>query len=141
MPMLILTHACVSVCFSPLFCHQSHGDNNSGQGAVSIRKTVLPGMAIPMLKIRRPTGRLIFNMGIPIPGKTVFYIETGPSFIPSSPLHFLTVSAIPPCLCGTFPKFGHLLSHRDMRDEQLHCPRKCAYIRGLAVCETYYRLS
>ena len=35
-------------------------------------------MAIPMLKIRRPTGRLIFNMGIPIPGKTVFYIETGP---------------------------------------------------------------
>ena len=48
------------------------------QGAVSIRKTVLLGMAIPMLKIRRPTGRLIFNMGIPIPGKTVFYIETGP---------------------------------------------------------------
>ena len=45
-------------------------------GAISIRKTVLPGMAIPMLKIRRPTGRLIFNMGIPIPGKTVFYIET-----------------------------------------------------------------
>ena len=32
------------------------------QGAVSIRKTVLPGMAIPMLKIRRPNGRLIFNM-------------------------------------------------------------------------------
>ena len=31
-------------------------------GAVSIRKTVLPGMAIPMLKIRRPNGRLIFNM-------------------------------------------------------------------------------
>ena len=50
-------------------------------GAVSIRKTVLPGMAIPMLKIRRPTGRLIFNMGIPIPGKTVFYIETGPRLL------------------------------------------------------------
>ena len=33
-------------------------------GAVSIRKTVLPGMAIPMLKIRRPNGRLIFNMEI-----------------------------------------------------------------------------
>ena len=31
----------------------------SNQGAVSIRKTVLPGMAIPMLKIRRPNGRLI----------------------------------------------------------------------------------
>ena len=35
-------------------------------GAVSIRKTVLPGMAIPMLKIRRPNGRLIFNMEISI---------------------------------------------------------------------------
>ena len=34
------------------------------QGAVSIRKTVFPGMAIPMLKIRRPSGRLIFNMEI-----------------------------------------------------------------------------
>ena len=36
------------------------------QGAVSIRKTVLPGMAIPMLKIRRPNARLIFNMEIAI---------------------------------------------------------------------------
>ena len=33
-----------------------------------------------MLKIRRPLGRLIFNMGITIPGKTVFLIETAPSF-------------------------------------------------------------
>ena len=39
---------------------------NGDQGAVSIRKTVLPGMAIPMLKIRRPNGRLIFNMEIAI---------------------------------------------------------------------------
>ena len=36
------------------------------QGAVSIRKTVLPDMVIPMLKIRRPDGRLIFNMEIAI---------------------------------------------------------------------------
>ena len=35
-------------------------------GVVSIRKTVLPGMAIPMLKIRRPNGRLIFDMEIAI---------------------------------------------------------------------------
>ena len=46
------------------------GDKDMGslhdQGAVSIRKTVLPGMAIPMLKIRRPNGRLIFNMEIAI---------------------------------------------------------------------------
>ena len=39
---------------------------SSEQGAVSIRKTVLPGMAIPMLKIRRPNRRLIFNMEIAI---------------------------------------------------------------------------
>ena len=42
----------------------SHPEEN--QGAVSIRKTVLPGMAIPMLKIRRPNGRLIFNIEIAI---------------------------------------------------------------------------
>ena len=41
-------------------------------GVVSIRKTVLPGMAIPMLKIRRPYGRLIFNMESPYIDKTVF---------------------------------------------------------------------
>ena len=40
--------------------------NKDYLGAVSIRKTVLPGMAIPMLKIRRPNGRLIFNMEIAI---------------------------------------------------------------------------
>ena len=59
---------------------QIHCVNQEHQtpGAVSIRKTVLPGMAIPMLKIRRPNGRLIFNMGIPIPGKDGLYIETGP---------------------------------------------------------------
>ena len=37
-------------------------------------------MVISMLKIRRPLGRLIFNMGIAIPGKTVFLIETVPCF-------------------------------------------------------------
>ena len=35
-------------------------------------------MAISMLKIRRPLGRLIFNMRIATPGKTVFLIETAP---------------------------------------------------------------
>ena len=47
-------------------------------GAVSIRKTVWPGMAIPMLKIRRPNGRLMFNMKIAIRRKDGLYIETGP---------------------------------------------------------------
>ena len=31
-----------------------------------------------MLKIRRSGDRLIFNMGISIPGKDGLYIETGP---------------------------------------------------------------
>ena len=43
-------------------------------------KTVLSTYGISMLKIRRPLGRLIFNMGIAIPGKTVFLIETAPWF-------------------------------------------------------------
>ena len=38
-------------------------------------------MAITMLKIRRPLGRLIFNMGIAIPGKTIFLIETAPRIL------------------------------------------------------------
>ena len=38
-----------------------------------------------MLKIRRPIGRLIFNMGMAIPGKTVFLIETAPCFLHQSP--------------------------------------------------------
>ena len=31
-----------------------------------------------MLKVRRSRDRLIFNMGIPIPGKDGLYIEKGP---------------------------------------------------------------
>ena len=41
-------------------------------------------MVISMLKIRRPLGRLIFNMGIAIPGKTVFLIETAPCSLENS---------------------------------------------------------
>ena len=37
-------------------------------------------IGIPMLKIRLSRDHLIFNMGISIPGKHVFYIETGPWF-------------------------------------------------------------
>ena len=33
-----------------------------------------------MLKIRRSRDRLIFNMGIPIPGKDSLYIEMGPVY-------------------------------------------------------------
>ena len=51
-------------------------------------------MAISMLKIRRPLGRLIFNMGIAIPGKTVFLIETAPRVplpLPLSDVSFLFI--------------------------------------------------
>ena len=39
-------------------------------------KMVYPGMGIPIIKIRWSWDHLIFIMGIPIPGKMVFYIET-----------------------------------------------------------------
>ena len=47
-------------------------------------------MVISMLKIRRPLWRLIFNMGIAIPGKTVFLIETSPwSFMGFNDLEYI----------------------------------------------------
>ena len=63
-PTVHLSHPKIR-CFGTEMCTASLYWNGS-QGAVSIRKTVLPGMAIPMLKIRRPNGRLIFNMEIAI---------------------------------------------------------------------------
>ena len=50
----------------PQIKHEAREELIVDLGAVSIIKTVLPGMAIPMLKIRRPNGRLIFNMEIAI---------------------------------------------------------------------------
>ena len=52
--------------------------NDKNLGPVSIQRPSYLRMVISMLKIRRPLGRLIFNMGIAIPGKTVFLIETAP---------------------------------------------------------------
>ena len=65
-------------------------------GAVSIRKTVLPGMAIPMLKIRRPNGRLIFNMEKPYVDKTVFILRRGPG------ASVATVLSMNPCFFQLF---------------------------------------
>ena len=56
----------------------SHHYADYNLGPVSIKRPSYLRMAISMLKIRRPLGRLIFNMGIAIPGKTVFLIETAP---------------------------------------------------------------
>ena len=44
-----------------------------------------------MLKIRRPLGRLIFNMGVAIPGKTVFLIETAPRPLASNEFYGIFV--------------------------------------------------
>ena len=65
------TPVVISISFSKIGDRQPHRISDEQDhywflGAVSIRKTVLPGMAIPMLKIRRPNGRLIFNMEIAI---------------------------------------------------------------------------
>ena len=64
----------------------------TAQGPVSIYRPSYLRMAISMLKIRRPLERLIFNMGIAIPGTTVFLIETAPWFWHHSPLFWLSVS-------------------------------------------------
>ena len=46
---------------------------------------MLSSQYIPTLKIRRSNNRLIFNMGIPIPGKDGLYIDTGPRLIETGP--------------------------------------------------------
>ena len=44
-------------------------------------KMCLTSIGIPMLKIRWSCDHLIFNMGIPTPGKDGLYIEAGPRFL------------------------------------------------------------
>ena len=58
--------------------HDLGNPTANAQGDVSIYRCYLTGIEIPMLKIRRSRDRLIFNMGIPIPGKTVFILRQGP---------------------------------------------------------------
>ena len=58
-----------------------------------------------MFKIRRSWDRLIFNMGIPIPGKDSLYIETGPWCFPvacSSGLLHVVLSHCSCMWCGLF---------------------------------------
>ena len=51
---------------------------DAAQGTVSIYRCHFTNIGIPMLKIRRSPDRLIFNMGIPYLGKTVFILRRGP---------------------------------------------------------------
>ena len=60
-----------------------------------------------MLKIRRPLGRLIFNMGIAIPGKTVFLIETAPCT--KLICQYMTADTIKSCIC-----YGKLWRYCDV---------------------------
>ena len=59
-------------------------------------------MVISMLKIRRSLGRLIFNMGIAIPGKTVFLIETAPCLSLAAPILRVVVFLFLQVTCGIF---------------------------------------
>ena len=76
-------------------------------------------MAIPMLKIRRPLGRLIFNMGIATPGKTVFLIETAPW------CSFQYEDAVLPAHCGDttvirLSHFHNAISYKGIYTENIH---------------------
>ena len=85
-------------------------------------------MAISMLKIRRPLGRLIFNMGIAIPGKTVFLIETVPLWwgrgITTMTSHIVVSNQIKSALLaicvGNSPETGEFPAQRASHDEKLH---------------------
>ena len=90
-----------------------------------------------MLKIRRPLGRLIFNMGIAIPGKTVFLIETAPCFLVSTTnntLELLRMITMTSSNGNIFRDTGHLCReftcHRwipltKASDAQLWCFLQC----------------
>ena len=77
-------------------------------------KTVFPMcMGVPMLKIRRSRDRLIFNMGIPIPGKYGLYIEMAPwcPLIRLLKLYALSLSGVPDYFYRNKISSGGDLSH------------------------------
>ena len=86
-------------------------------------------MAFSMLKIRRPLGCLIFNMGIAIPGKTVFLIETAPCSLGIHAIHSpIFFKATSPALIQSYdcPKLDmstarqHLKSPRSLSGTSAH---------------------
>ena len=62
---------------------------HQNQGAVSTSRCRPTSIGIPIWKIRRSRDRLIFNMGIPYPGKTVFILRRGPGLCYPYYLRFL----------------------------------------------------
>ena len=73
-----------------------------------------------MLKIRRPLGRLIFNMGIAIPGKTIFLIETAPwtrnvvSLTLNIAIAFMTASFLKNAVHSFLVANIHFFIHREI---------------------------
>ena len=59
-----------------------------GVGGLSIKMPSYQYGVIPMLKIRRSHDRHMFNMGIPIPGKTVFILRWNTGSQLSCFMHF-----------------------------------------------------
>ena len=98
-----------------------------------------------MLKIRRPLGRLIFNMGIAIPGKTVFLNETAPWWRMNIWMNQVTiVTGDTGRLFGSKPLiesiltllpsryFGRCVHHRhDDVIKWKHIPRYWLFVRGI----------
>ena len=94
---------------SAAICRED-GQVSRDQSPDSIEKPSYLHMAISMLKIRRPLGRLIFNMGIAIPGKTVFLIETAVMMTSSNGNTFRV----------TGPFWGESTSHRWIPLKRAH---------------------
>ena len=76
------TAATVSLARTPSIFHSSETYTSNGKtlihrplGVISIQRCRLTSI---QLKIRRSPDRLIFNIGISIPGKTVFILKWGP---------------------------------------------------------------
>ena len=69
-----------------------------------------------MLKIRRPLGRLIFNMGIAIPGKTVFLIETAPWVFKSGKINVTTMKHVGNDTANFIAKLGCSFWHEWATD-------------------------
>ena len=83
----------------------------NNQGSVSIYRCCLISIGIPMLKIRLSHDRLIFNMGIPIPGKDGLYIEMRPSMRANE----ITLKDI-----GHIHWYLTITKHNDLQSEPLH---------------------
>ena len=86
-----------------------------------------------MLKIRRPLGRLIFNMGIAIPGKTVFLIETAPWSPPclgcSCHYNDVTMRAMASQVTSLTIVYSNVYSGTDQRKHQ--SSTSLAFVRGI----------